>query len=48
MKSENLYIMKKKDLKKLDNTLTINEAKIENNETIYICEKKNNEDIHSK
>lgn len=38
--------MKKKDLKKIKNTLTIKEAKIENNEILYICEEKSNEDKH--
>ena len=42
MKSENLYLMKK-DLKKLNKNITINDAKIENNETILICEEKKNE-----
>ena len=46
MKYQNLYLMKKKDLKKIKNTLTIKEAKIENNEILYICEEKNNEDKH--
>ena len=35
--------MAKKDLKKIKNNLTINEAKIENNETLYILEKNNND-----
>ena len=42
MKSKNLYLMKK-DLKKLRKNITINDAKIENNETILICEEKKNE-----
>lgn len=39
--NNNLYITKK-DLKKIKNNLTINEAKIQNNETIYIFEDNNN------
>ena len=40
--SNNLYLAKK-NLKKIKNNLTINEAKIENNETLYILEKNNSD-----
>jgi len=43
MNSKKLYLMKK-DLKKINNNSSINEAKIENNEIIYICKEESEED----
>ena len=41
-KNNNLYLTKQ-DLKKINNNITIDEAKIENNETLYIFEHKKND-----
>ena len=43
MNSKKLYLMKK-DLKKINKNSSINEAKIENNEIIYICKENSEED----
>ena len=37
----------KNDLKKINNKITINEAKIENNETVYIFEEKKDKDNYN-
>ena len=43
IKSKNLYLTKK-DLKKIKNNITISEAKIKNNEIIFIIEGNENEE----
>lgn len=42
IKTNNYFYLAKQDLKKIDKNLTLKEAKIENNETLFILEDKNN------
>ena len=47
IKSNNYLYLAKQDLKKIDKNLTLKEAKIENNETLFILEDQNNNNFNN-